>query len=198
MSWKMLIKCKDDLERPSNLSPTYSYTGENAVQEFISTLLKIQKCLNDTIFFSKDEKKMIFTEEDKNAYDSCDKCWLCNGAFDESCESEQGCGGLQKVRDHCHLTGKYGGAAHFNCNKTLVDNRQRKTIPFIAHNAMEYDMHLILEEATKEERIKTEKLSCILCNSQKFKTVSIAQFKFIDSMAFLSASMGTLLQALPE
>jgi hypothetical protein len=49
-----------------------------------------------------------------------------------------------------------------------------------------------------EEQIKNEKMSCISCNSQRFKTISIGQYKFLDSLAFLNKSLGTLMQALPD
>ena len=43
-----------------------------------------------------------------------------------------------KVRDHCHVTGKFRGAAHDNCNKKL---RIPRKLPIIFHNLQGYDGH---------------------------------------------------------
>ena len=37
-------------------------------------------------------------------------CWICDKFIDYD----------DKVRDHCHITGKYRGAAHWSCNINLV------------------------------------------------------------------------------
>ena len=48
-----------------------------------------------------------------------------------------------KVRDHCHVTGKFTGAAHDNCNKKL---RILRKLPITFHNLQGYDGHIIFKE----------------------------------------------------
>ena len=45
--------------------------------------------------------------EDEERFQLSSKCWICNKLFDA---------GDNKVRDHCHVTGKYRGSAHWSCN----------------------------------------------------------------------------------
>ena len=52
---------------------------------------------------------MIFGEKEKEQFDKETKCWICKGEFDDDVKN---C----KVRDHCHSTGRYRGAAHKICN----------------------------------------------------------------------------------
>ena len=92
------IKCFDDEVYEPKL---VSFTGEDAVQKFVEMLEK------DIIeITSIPEKKMIFGKEEKERFDKETKCWICNGEFDDDV----------KVRDHCHFTGRYRGAAHNLCN----------------------------------------------------------------------------------
>ena len=51
-----------------------------------------------------------------------------------------------KVRDHCHITGKYRGTAHYSCNINL---KITKKIPEIFQNLKGYDSHLIFKEINK-------------------------------------------------
>ena len=48
---------------------------------------------------------------------------------------------VDKVRDHCHLTGKYKRPAHTKCNVN-VKQKQSNFIPFAIHNFISYDYHL--------------------------------------------------------
>jgi len=57
--------------------------------------------------------KLIMTKSDKEKYESSKNCYICNGGFSEDKESN-----FIKVRDHCHLTGDFRGAAHKLCNPT--------------------------------------------------------------------------------
>ena len=53
----------------------------------------------------------------------------------------------QKVRDHCHYTGKFRGAAHSICNLRYKVQRE---IPVIIHNGSKYDYHFIIKELGEE------------------------------------------------
>ena len=45
--------------------------------------------------------------EDGKGSQLSDTCWICNELFIV---------GDDKVRDHCHITGKYRGSVHWSCN----------------------------------------------------------------------------------
>ena len=57
-------------------------------------------------FWTLQAKDMIF-KEDKANFETSTNCWICRKDFEE---------GEVRVRDHCHFTGKYRGAAHQKCN----------------------------------------------------------------------------------
>ena len=46
--------------------------------------------------------------EDK--FQLSNNCWICEKLFEV---------GDNKVRDHCHITGKYRGSTHWSCNINL-------------------------------------------------------------------------------
>ena len=62
---------------------------------------------------------------------------MCDKLFDA---------GDGKVRDHCHIKGKYRGAGHWSCNNNL---KLSKKISVIFHNLGGYDSHLIIKEIGK-------------------------------------------------
>ena len=47
----------------------------------------------------------------------------------------------KKVRDLCHYTGKFRGAAHSICN---LRYKVQKNIPIVFHNGSVYDWHFII------------------------------------------------------
>ena len=73
-------------------------------QKFVEKLEADIKRIHKKFDFSK---KMIFTVKDKSDFEKAKICWICQKEFKKS---------DRKVRDHCHYTGKFRGAAHNSCN----------------------------------------------------------------------------------
>ena len=95
------------------------------------------------------------------------------------------------VRDHCHITGKYRGAAHNACNLKLRLNPKTITIPVVFHNLRGYDSHLLMQAISKVEG----HISCIPNNMEKYITFSLGQLRFIDSAQFLPTSLDKLVSS---
>ena len=73
----------------------------------------------------------------KNIYFDKVTCWICKKLIDNDEE---------KVRYHCHVNGKFRGAAHGSCNINL---KLTKEVPVIFHNLRGYNSHLIFNELDK-------------------------------------------------
>ena len=82
----------------------------------------------------------------------------------------------QKVRDHCHYTGKYRGAAHNICN---LRYKVPKEIPVVFHNGSTYDYHFIIKELVKEFKSSFECLGEI--DSYRFMSSSLS--KLVDNLS---------------
>ena len=52
-------------------------------------------------------KNLIMSAKEEERFQLSNICWICNKLFDVS---------DNKVRDHCRITEKYTGAAHWSCN----------------------------------------------------------------------------------
>ena len=88
-----------------------------------------------------------------------------------------------KVRDHCHITGKYRRSAHRDCNINVKLNHK---IPVIFHNLKSYNLHLIMQELGKFNL----KINVIPNGLEKYMSFSINnKLSFIDSFQFLSSSL---------
>ena len=95
-----------------------------------------------------------------------------------------------KVRDNCHVTGKYRGAAHWSCN---VNFKVTKKVPVIFHNLEGYDSHLIFKELSKFN----VKISVIPNGLEKYMSFTINRnIIFIDSMQFMKSSLDSLVRNL--
>ena len=66
------------------------------------------------------------TDKEKESHENQQICHICEKEFSTD----------NKVRDHCHYTGKYRGAAHNNCN---LNYKIPKEIPVVFHNGSTYD-----------------------------------------------------------
>ena len=101
-----------------------------------------------------------------------------------------------KVRDHCHLTGKNRGPAHNTCN---INVRQADSnfIPFAFHNFSNYDCHMFFKRLVdlKKDKVKFE---IIPKTNEEYITVKFGCIIFIDSYRFLSDSLDKLVKNLDE
>ena len=98
----------------------------------------------------------------------------------------------EKVRDHCHITGKLRGAAHWSCNINL---ELTKKVPVIFHNLRGYDSHLIFKELSKFD-VKSDEITNGLEKSIAF--ILKKNFVFIDSMQFMNSSLEKLIKNLSD
>ena len=71
------------------------------------------------------------TNEDEEIYNNSQICWICKEELN-----------TDKLRDHCHVTGKFRGAAQNRCNLKL---RIPRKLPIIVLTLKGYDAHIILK-----------------------------------------------------
>ena len=94
--------------------------------------------------------------------------------------------GEDRVRDHCHITGHYGGAAHNICN---LKYRISWKVPVVFQNLRGYDSHLIMQEIGKFGM----EVNVIPNNIEKYISFSLGKYlTFIDSIQFMSSSQEEL------
>ena len=147
-----------------------------------------------------EEKEMIFNEEDKKQFNKASDCWICGEEL-----------GNDRVRDHCHFTGRYRGPAHNSCN---LKYRKPKSVSVFFHNLTGYDSHLFIKKLGSPD--KKENIDCIPNNEEKYisfsKTIITGQYTnkkgevknktfkivFKDSLKFMSSSLGALVNNLPK
>ena len=116
--------------------PIVIYRGENAAYEFIKAILKEYKYCKK-IMKKHFNKNLIMNEEEEYLFQQSNSCCICGKLIDNDNE---------KVRDHCHVTGKFRGATHWSCN---INFQLTKKIPVIFHNLRVYDSHLVFCELDK-------------------------------------------------
>ena len=97
-----------------------------------------------------------------------------------------------KVRDHCHITGKYRNAAHNFCDVNL---KITKKVFVILHDLKGCDSHLIFQELNKLNR----KILVIPNGLEKYMSFTLNNnVVFIDSMLFLNSSLDKLVKNLSD
>ena len=123
-----------------------------------------------TKIINYEKKKIIaLTKEEKINYNDQQICYICKKEFDTIDKKNN------KVRDHCHYTGKYRGAAHNICN---LRYKLPKEIPVVFHNGSTYDYHFIIRELVKEFE---GNFDCLGEDTEKYITFSVPLKKKIDN-----------------
>ena len=99
--------------------PSIIFKGKKFINKFITWVLDKQKWTKHITepFFNK---KLIMTNENEEIYKNSHICWICKQELN-----------TDKVRDHCHVMGKFRGASHTECHINL---RLPKKLPIIFQN----------------------------------------------------------------
>ena len=95
---------------------------------------------------------MIFNDTARKLHECLTVCFACGEEL-----------GSDKVRDHCHYTGKYRGALHSGCNLKL---KRTRTFPVLFHNLSGYDSHLFVKRLADTPG----EVRCIPENEEKYIT----------------------------
>ena len=174
---------------------TKTSEDEDISKVFVEKLAEVTKGIyND---FYQRPKPLRLTQEEQKSFYKAVKCHICSRELKKD-----------KVRDHCHFTDQYRGAAHNKCNLMC---KKPKVLPVIFHNLQGYDAHLFIKQLARLEG----DLSCIPSTEEKYisfsKNIKVGEYyclklgkmcpinfeiRFLDSFKFLQTSLANLVSNL--
>ena len=134
--YRIVSELDDVLQSGYHKSPP----ARNNVDWFVDEVIKLEN--NMAFYFKNTKKDIIMKRKDEEDFRNNNICRFC----EKNIESD-------KVRDHCHLTGKYRGPAHSKCNINVTQD-QSNFIPFIFHNFSNCDCHMLLKNWLIKKIIK--------------------------------------------
>ena len=188
-----VVCCYDD----KYTKPIQLYRGEKAVYKFMENMLEEVKYCKK-VMKKHFNKPLRMTKENEQEFKKAKECHICDKKYTEK---------DILVRDHCHITGKYRGSAHQECNLKLRINPKEIKIPVIFHNLRGYDSHFIMQEIgavvknntyTKNEKEIKMDINAIPNNMEKYMAFMLGNhLTFIDSFQFMSSSLDKLVSNLP-
>ena len=176
-----------------------SYVKENeedpdVIDVFINWLEEDVKIISEL-----GKEKMIITEEEEEQFNQASICWICGKLLNID----------DRVRDHCHYTGRYRGAAHKICNLKYC---KPNNISVFFHNLTGYDSHLFI----KKLGVTAGTIDCIPNNEENYisfsKTIKTGEYidkrgetkdknfkiVFKDSLKFMASSIEALVNNLSK
>ena len=173
---------------------TKSSEDEDVAKIFVEKLTELTKGIYEDFYCRP--KPLVMTAETQKEFNNAVNCYICGYTL-----------GKDRVRDHCHFTGKYRGACHNKCNLMC---KKPRILPVIFHNLQGYDAHLFIKQLAKIDG----KLDCIPCTEEKYisfsKHIKVGEYRhiqgnmcditfeirFLDSYKFLQSSLGNLVSNL--
>ena len=108
---------------------TKTSEDEDISKVFVEKLTEVTKGIYNDFYLRP--KPLRLTSSEQKSFENAVNCHICNHELNED-----------KVRDHCHFTGQYRGAAHNKCNLMC---KKPKILPVIFHNLQGYDAHLFIK-----------------------------------------------------
>ena len=166
---------------------TARFQGEDVVLHFLRSL---RDTVLDLFMKYRFSREMRLSCSEEQSFKNSMHCWVCGKQFtliDQVAHNDP------PVRDHCHYTGRYRGAAHNSCNLRI---RRTRTILVLFHDFTNYDNHLFVRSLGKiegdinviarndEKHISVTKEICV---SKKSKW----KLRFSDTSSFMLGSLAS-------
>ena len=179
--------------------PIQTYRGENAVYKFMEKMLEeVEYC--KAVIKKHFNKPLVMTEDDEQCFRTMDGCHISGEKYTDK---------DVRVRDHCHITGKFRGSAHQECSLKLRIKPEDIKIPVIFHNLRGCDSHFIMQQigeiankyAHKDKKGKEQPLTINAIPNNMEKCIAFMlgnHLTFIDSFQFLTSSLDKLVSNLPK
>ncbi len=201
------VSCMDESIYPTKtVLKTASYEGEDMGKLFVETLTQDLRPVYEIL---KTPKPMIMTDSDKTKHKNSKACYACGDEFgtERRNEKTKKKEKVVKCRDHCHITGKYRGAA---CDKCNLRMKVPMFVPVLFHNLEGYDAHLFVKSLGLEEG----EIRCIPKTDEKYISFSknipmetyiddngkekkhYLEIRFLDSFKFTLKSLDSLVKTL--
>jgi hypothetical protein len=156
-----------------------TYSGHDCADQFVEDLLQIEPALDEML---QAYQPMHLTAAEERAFGAATRCHICEQPLLNS---------EQRHRDHCHLTGRFMGAAHAHCN---MQREVVKKIPLFCHNFSGYDSHIVVKAMKSDARVRC--LKALPRNTEKFRTIQLNNYHLLDSMSFLDGSLADVVEDL--
>ena len=145
--------------------------GYIIVDWFVDEIIKLENKM--AIFFKNTKEVIIMTEENGEDYRINNICRFC----ERNTETD-------KVRGHCHLTGKYRGPAHSKCNINVTQDQSNFC-------------HMFFKKLVDKKNDKV-KFDIIPKTNEEYISVTYGCIRFIDSYRFLSSGLDSLVKTLVD
>ena len=133
------------------------YRHKDCVEKFVEYIEEEVKWLYETFPWQPMTK---LNDVRKREYEAAEKCHISLKEFNDPRN--------RKVRDQCHYTDLYRGAAHNNCN---LKYRIPYHIPIVFHNLSGYDAHLFIKELGK--KFNKSDIGVIAENKEKYISFNV-------------------------
>ena len=117
--------------------------GLDNVEWFVKNMVKLENGMFYCFFSDEANEPILLIKGAERKFQKPTECLLGETLLTPWSLSQDKIGNVWgKLRDHCHLTGKYTDAAHSECNPEAVEP---KLVQIVFHNRRHYDSHPFLD-----------------------------------------------------
>ena len=179
------------------------FVGKECMSQFLESLYDLTERLYRLTRFMKTPLKQPSQHYEK--LQSAKVCYMCGDPFMEEVLAKT------PVLDHCHISGRFRGVAHHDCNAKA--SWKKRLFPVIFHNWRGYDAHSLCKTAKFSTRDVF--INCIPHTSEKYLSMILTwkvgeylkeekiiplknELRFIDSLQFLGTSLSSLVDQTRE
>ena len=134
---------------------------------------------------------ILLTYKENKSYEKQKVCYICKKGFSTDALNKK----HHEVRDHCHCTRKFRGAAYSICN---LKHKTPKEIPIVFQNGSTYDYDFTINKLAKEFDGQLECLYREKYNTGKYMTFSVPTSKELDNQRSKKKQIEALKDLKPE